>query len=503
MLILNNLSFAYDSKPIFKDLSLNLSRGWTALSGANGSGKSTLIHLISGVLSPDSGAIYSEGSIVVCPQTSDEAPGCFSDPEILNSRDFYTLLEKLGIETDWIDRWDTLSGGEKKRCLIADTLVRKPAVLLLDEPANHIDQRTMDYLLAALKLFEGIGIVVSHNMAFLDALARETLLLIAKSDAPSLVFQIAMPPLKALASFEQEQEGKRKLKAGLSEEVKRISQAKSEAVRDAADKKRKLMSKKHVSRHDSDARGKINLARLTGKDKRGGQKVTAFETALDRKKASLENNDALGLRKSGAGLRGSKSKRPILYFLEQGDIDFGFYSINHPDLSIKNDSRIIISGPNGSGKTSLLNYILGSMNKDGLKHWYLPQELSLQDVHAAHRELQSLNEKDKGAVLSVIYRLGSEPSAFFNVHDISPGEARKLCFALAMLQGVSLILLDEPTNHMDAVSAMSFADAIREFAGAVVIITHDTAFAEKVGEVVWELRRKGSAGRLVVDSKAQ
>ena len=172
--------------------------------------------------------------------------------------------------------------------------------------------------------------------------------------------------------------------------------------------------------------------------------------------------------------------------------------LNHPDLEIRNDSRIIISGPNGSGKTSLLKHILGTMNTAGLKHWYLPQELSSHDIIAAFGELKSLNEKEKGAALSVIYRLGSEPRAFFDAHDISPGEAHKLCFSFAVLQGVSLVLLDEPTNYMDSVSTMSLADAIREYAGAVVIITNDTVFARKTGEIVWELERKENTGWLVI-----
>jgi len=321
MLTINNLCFSYDSKTVFKDLTVSFAKGWTALIGANGLGKSTLIRLISGILVPDSGSIYAEGNIALCSQTAEEPPPCFSDPDILNSNEFYALLEKLAIGHDWIERWDILSGGEKKRCLIADTLIRKPAVLLLDEPVNHIDQKATEILLAALASYSGIGIVVSHHISFLNALTSSTLMLIADGDGPSRFFTFALAPLEALSVFEKEQEGKRESRSRLSADIQKISQAKSDAVREAREKKQRAMSKKSLAPHDSDARGKVNLARLTGKDKTGGKKAAALDSALSRKKTALDKTEALGLRKIGAGLTGTRSERPVLYFLKAGEIE--------------------------------------------------------------------------------------------------------------------------------------------------------------------------------------
>jgi ATPase subunit of ABC transporter with duplicated ATPase domains len=101
--------------------------------------------------------------------------------------------------------------------------------------------------------------------------------------------------------------------------------------------------------------------------------------------------------------------------------------------------------------------------------------------------------------LSLIYRLGSEPSAFLTTRRLSPGEARKLCFADAMLRGVSFILLDEPTNHIDTISADALAAAIQEFEGAAVLVTHDRVFADKTGTIFWNIERHNNEGHIIIE----
>jgi ATPase subunit of ABC transporter with duplicated ATPase domains len=485
---------------VFKGISFSFGNGWTALIGANGTGKSTLIKLISGLLVPDSGSITGGGTVAVCDQDRETLPDCFSDPDIVNDRAFFSLLSQLQIGEDWADRWETLSGGEKKRCVIADILIRKPAVLILDEPANHIDEATMKLLTAALATFEGTGIIVSHNMAFLDGLAASTVMLVAgPPDTGSRIFYYAAPPLGAIAEFDKEQGGRRERKLQLSAETRKVERAKKDAVREAFQDKNGRMSKKHLDIHDSDTRAKINLARLSGRDKTGGKKVAALEAVQAKKEAELQHLDTMGLRKTGAGLRGQKSERHVLFYLEAGSITVadGTYTLAHPALEIKNDSRIIITGNNGAGKTSLLEYVAARLK--GLSYWYLPQELSERSRQNALDAFHALQEKEKGMILSLIYRLGSEPSAFLTTQHLSPGEARKLFFADAMMRGVPLILLDEPTNHMDTVSADALAGAIQEFEGAAVLVTHDRTFAEKTGTVFWKIERHNTEGQIIIE----
>ena len=229
---------------MFRKLCLSFADGWTALAGANGAGKSTLLKLISGALLPSSGSVSASGGIAVCPQLCETPPDCFFDGDMLNSGGFFSLLAKLEIGDDWIERWDSLSGGEKKRCMIAGVLARRPEVLILDEPANHIDQKTMKLLAGALREFGGTGIVVSHNLMFLDELARQTVLLVPEREQGSRAFVFASPPLAALEEFEKLQAGKRRCRAMLGAEAARLERAQKSAVREAERDKLRRMSKK-------------------------------------------------------------------------------------------------------------------------------------------------------------------------------------------------------------------------------------------------------------------
>jgi ATPase subunit of ABC transporter with duplicated ATPase domains len=476
---------------VFDNLNLSFDTGWTALIGANGAGKSTLIKLLSGELNPDSGFVNKEGDAVVCPQTRDAPPDCFFDGEILNKTEFFSLLAMLEIEDDWIERWPVLSGGEKKRCVIADVLIREPPVLILDEPANHIDARTAGLLLSALAGFRGTGIIVSHNMAFIDSLAKSSVLLIPSREGASRAFSFQLSPLAAIEEFEKIQAGRRELKSRLSSETRGLERSMREAVCKAETEKRRGMSKKYLDPHDSSGREKVNLARLSGRDRTGGKKAAMLKTALNRKEAELSKTHAIGQRKTGARLHGRRCGRPTLFFIDAGvtPLANGALTLEHPALEIKNDSHIVISGCNGAGKSSLLRFIADNIKTSALELWHLPQELSEDERKSALERLHALNETEKGAALSVIYRLGSEPAPFLAPVTPSPGEARKLHFALAMLRGAALIMLDEPTNHMDAVSAAALADAINEFEGAAIIITHDAAFAKKTGRIFWNIDR--------------
>jgi ABC-type multidrug transport system ATPase subunit len=137
---ISNLTFTYknSAEPLFDAVSFRLHSGWTGLAGANGSGKTTLLKLISGALTPDSGKINFTGISIYCEQRTDNKPGNFA--EFLSSVESkaFKLKNELGIQDGWLNRWNTLSHGERKRCQIACALFMEPDLLAVDEPLSLI-----------------------------------------------------------------------------------------------------------------------------------------------------------------------------------------------------------------------------------------------------------------------------------------------------------------------------------------------------------------------------
>jgi macrolide transport system ATP-binding/permease protein len=158
-----HFSFPGQDRQLFSNLSLTFSTGWTGVVGGNGTGKTTLLRLISGDLHPDEGSIRHPEPVIVCEQRTDSAPEGLGELCSFPDAEAGRIVSILEIEGDWPYRWQTLSQGERKRAQIADALWRNPAVLLLDEPSNHLDRQSRGLVREALLRFGGVGVLVSHD----------------------------------------------------------------------------------------------------------------------------------------------------------------------------------------------------------------------------------------------------------------------------------------------------------------------------------------------------
>ena len=176
VLTLSHITFTYPEapEPLLADVSVTFARGWTAVLGDNGIGKTTLVRIAIGRLHADSGTVSPAPDGLVagyCPQDTDENPENLNDFANDWSPETLAIRRDLGIGDDWPWRAGTLSGGEAKRLQIACAMALRPDVLVLDEPTNHVDRPTREHIIAALRSFPGIGILVSHDVALIDAVA--------------------------------------------------------------------------------------------------------------------------------------------------------------------------------------------------------------------------------------------------------------------------------------------------------------------------------------------
>ena len=261
-IIFHNVSFTYAAavEPLFTDVSLHLVRGWTGVVGANGVGKSTLLKLATGKLKPQNGHAVMPELTIYCPQRTDTVPEHLPALVQAMESDAFAIKGRLGIGDDWVDRWATLSHGERKRAQIAVALWRKPQVLAVDEPTNHLDMDAQHLLFNALATFNGIGILVSHNRRFLDELCHQCLFV----EPPHALLRPGNYT-QGLQLIEKEEMAAARQRQHAKQELSRIKRVASKR-RDSASQADRKRSKRGISHKDHDAKGKIDQARVTGKD---------------------------------------------------------------------------------------------------------------------------------------------------------------------------------------------------------------------------------------------
>ena len=174
MLTLTGISYTYPSmsEPLFEHVSASFQQGWTAVLGDNGLGKTTLLNIAIGMLPADTGSINPDPhglTIATCQQDNMVRPKNLDDFATDWSPGTMRVRNALHIGDDWPYRYETLSGGETKRLQVACAIAARPDVLVLDEPTNHVDGETRKAIVEVMRQYQGIGIVISHDVALVDA----------------------------------------------------------------------------------------------------------------------------------------------------------------------------------------------------------------------------------------------------------------------------------------------------------------------------------------------
>ena len=474
--------------------------------GLNGSGKSSLLRIIAGVDKEFQGEVvfspgFSVGMLEQEPQLDpnktvkevvsegvkeitdllkeyDEINLRFGDQEILDDPDkMNKLIEKQGKvqeKLDRLDAWeldnkleramdalrtppgeakvDKLSGGEKRRVALCRLLLQQPDVLLLDEPTNHLDAESVRWLEQFLQKYEGTVIAVTHDRYFLDNVAGWILELDRGEGIP----------------------WKGNYSSWLDQKQKRLAQEeKSES------KRKKTLERElewiRMSPKGRQAKGK---SRLNAYEKLLGQEAKAKEAQLE---LYIPPGPRLGSKVIEAN-NVSKSFGDRLLF-------------ENMNFSLPQGGIVGVIGPNGAGKTTLFNMITGKEQPDTgsfevgstVEMAYVDQEhhdLNPNDTVfkaiSGGNEIINLGGKEMNARAYVSRFNFTGPDQEKKVGVLSGGERNRVHLAITLKQGANLILLDEPTNDLDVNTLRALEEAIENFGGSAVIISHDRWFLDRV-----------------------
>jgi ABC transport system ATP-binding/permease protein len=459
-------------RTLIGDLSLTVASGdRIGVVGLNGSGKSTLLRLVTGALQPDDGTVrFGRGvRISVLDQEAAPPPGTVLDA-VGGGWEAEAVLDRLGMGGLFDRDVGTLSGGQAKRVALARSLVTECDLLVLDEPTNHLDVDAIEWLTARLARFAGALMLVTHDRHVLDDLTTR----VVEIDRGAIYVHTG-----GYRSY-------------LDGRALREEQAAS------AEQKRRNLARTELAwlRRGAPARTSKPKARIDA--------ATALVNARPQAAArSGDLGDALG--SLGATRLGSK-------VVELHDVGHRFGSsdgpwlFRHLDLVIEPGDRLGIVGPNGAGKSTLLDIMRGALvPAEGRVEVGTTVRFGMHDqlgasLHSALRVREVVAgparqpDFEDARLMDRFWFTGETQYAL--VSELSGGERRRLQLLATLAAKPNVLILDEPTNDLDLDTLRVLEDFCDDWAGALVVVSHDRAFLERTVEQVVAISGDGTA-RLV------
>ena len=515
MLNIHNLSVSFGGEFLFEEIAFRLNPGdRVGLIGKNGAGKSTLLKLLAGDMAPDSGTIatdkevrigflrqdidFEEGRTVL-----EEAHQTFTEIKQLESRLDYVnnqlaaredyesegyhqlmvdlneithsyeilggynyqgntekILKGLGFKREDFDRQtNTFSGGWRMRLELAKLLLQQNDILLLDEPTNHLDIESIIWLEQFLKQFSGAVVIVSHDKMFLDNVTNRTIEI-----SLGRIYDYNQPYSRYLV---------------LREEIR----------------EQQLNALKNQEREIQQAE------RLIEKFRAKSSKASMAQSLI-KKLDRMERIEVDAVDQSAMKLRFSVSVTPGKVIAEMRNLSKSYGNkqvLDGIDLLLDRDSKIAFVGQNGQGKTTLARILVSELEYEG----HLKIGHNVQIGYFAQNQAEYLdgkktvldtmtdaaNESNRSRVRDILGAfLFSGEEVHKQVRVLSGGERNRLALAKLLLQPFNVLVMDEPTNHLDISSKNVLKEALRNFNGTLVLVSHDRDFLQGLTNKVYEFR---------------
>lgn len=496
MLEFQNVSIEHreTGRPLLRDFSFTLRPGdRAALIGEEGNGKSTLLKLVCEPASIQSycrvsGHIDLHGGLPgYLPQRPDEALLQTPVYELFPDGPDYNLMPQMGIpaELPFSERpLGRLSGGERIKLLLLRTLMARPDFLLLDEPTNDIDIRTLDWLERFILASKAPVLYVSHDETLLERTAN-------------VILHFEQVRRKTAAQHTVERMDYRSYMERRREALLKQEQV---AAKQRADQRAKEERWRQVFQRVEHEQNVITRANPAGGRllKKKMHTVKSQQKRMEREKEDFldfpDPEEAVELF-FDQGLRFPNGKEAVSFYLPRLQAG-GRLLAEHVRLTLTGPAHAAIVGDNGTGKTTLLREIWGSLQgRTDIRAGYMPQDyLALLD--AEKTPVETLwDGGDRAALTLARTRLGSMKFTADEmeqpVHALSGGQQAKLCLLKLLLGGCNVLLLDEPTRNLSPLSGPVLREALRNFGGAFLCVTHDRKLLSEVCTQVYTLTEQG------------